>query len=112
MIMGVGRNFSRGALGDFFKIFLGEAKSGKIWFRLLEIKKITFLLKILKSRGAWPSCPPSDAHATDTTNHPTVSALNIVNWKHHVTDVKLFFVATSTNDAMKLQASSHLVIIA
>jgi len=31
------KDFSRGALGDFSKIFLGEAKSGKICFSQLLI---------------------------------------------------------------------------
>jgi len=41
IFMGVGRIFSRGALGDFSKIFLGGAKSGKICFFPLETKKAT-----------------------------------------------------------------------
>ena len=64
MDMGVGKIFSRkAAQGDFSKIFLAEAKSGKICFFPLETKKKTFLLKFSKSNGvqALP-CPPSDAH--------------------------------------------------
>jgi len=49
--MGVGKIFSRGALGDFSR---GGAKSGEIWFFPLETRKTTFLLKISKSRRAWP----------------------------------------------------------
>jgi len=52
--MCVGRIFPGGALGDFFKIFLGEAKSGKICFFLLETKKIAFFaenFKIQEGKG-------------------------------------------------------------
>ena len=40
--MGVERTFSKGALGDFSKIFLGGVKSGEICFFPLETKKTTF----------------------------------------------------------------------
>ena len=40
--MVVGRIFSRGELGDFFKKFLGGAKSGKVCFFPLETKITIF----------------------------------------------------------------------
>ena len=39
------RFFPGGALGDFFKIFLGGAKSGEICFFQSKLRKQPFLLK-------------------------------------------------------------------
>ena len=62
--MGVGRIFARrGALWDFSKIFLGDAKSGKICILSFKTTKKNFLLKFSISRGFQdPPRPPSDAH--------------------------------------------------
>jgi len=46
--MGVGRIFPGGALGDFFKIFLGLAKSGEICFFPFETKETTCFAKIFQ----------------------------------------------------------------
>jgi len=45
-------------LGDFSKIFLGGAKSGKICFFLLETKKTTFFADIFKIQGSKAPLPP------------------------------------------------------
>jgi len=46
--IGVGKNFSRGALVDFSKSFLPGAKSNEICFLPLEIKKTAFIAEIFK----------------------------------------------------------------
>ena len=54
------KDFSRGAPGDFSKIFLGGAKSGKIYFFPLETKKTMFFAKSFKIQGGPRSlCLPS-----------------------------------------------------
>jgi len=57
--------FPRGALGDFFLLFPGGAKSSEIWFFPLKTEKTTFFAENFKIQGdqgpPWP--PPSDARA-------------------------------------------------
>jgi len=46
-------------VGDFPKIFPGGAKSGEIWFLLLEIEKTTFFANNFKIQGGQgPPAPP------------------------------------------------------
>jgi len=50
--MGGDGSFSRERpLPDFYKYFSRRARSDKIWFFLLEIKKTTFFADIFKIRG-------------------------------------------------------------
>ena len=55
--MGVGKIFSRGALGDFSR---GGAKSGEIWFFHSKLGKQRFCWKFRNPGGLGP---PSDTHA-------------------------------------------------
>jgi len=41
-VYGRQKDFPRGEQGDFYKLFLGGAKSGEICFFLLETKNTTF----------------------------------------------------------------------
>jgi len=68
--MGVGRIFSRGALGDFFKIFVGwDTKSVERSFFPVETKT-TFFAEISKfQEGLGPLYPPHDAHAQKLENY-------------------------------------------
>jgi len=49
--MGVGRIFSKGALRDFSKIFLGKGNSGKICFSHSKLRKKSFFANIFKIQG-------------------------------------------------------------
>jgi len=50
--------FQGGTLGDFSKIILGVAKTGKILFFPLETKKTTFFAEIFKIQGVKAPLPP------------------------------------------------------
>jgi len=56
--MVVGRIFSRGALWDLSKIFLGGQKVVKFDFSHSKLRKQPFLLKFSKSRGPRSPCAP------------------------------------------------------
>jgi len=62
MVMGIGRIFSRGATTGFFLNFSrGRPKVVKFVFYRSKLRK-KFLLKISKSMGAKPPCPPFQRH--------------------------------------------------
>jgi len=74
--MGFGRIFSRGGGSRGFSqnFFQGWAKSGEIWFSVLEIEKTTFFANHFKIQGDKPTLPPtSDAH--EHTNSEAFASL-------------------------------------
>ena len=82
-VYGRQKDFPRGEQGDFYKLFLGGAKSGEICFFLLETKNTTFFCWNFQNPGG-PRIPclPSDAHASMYSIQ--AGAYQGVSWRPHV----------------------------
>jgi len=87
--MGVERIFFRGAhWGIFPKFFHRGTKSGEICFFPLKTKKITFLLKISKSKGGQGPLPPFPTHmATVQYKFPKVEVSLSFTFHPHIIGV-------------------------